>query len=133
MRDFVRSETLRLLERFGVELKRAAREADADAIHDLRVSIRRLSRCLRVFAAFYPGRRWKKMRAELHGLLECAGAVRDRDIALELIRQAGISPRTAIHRKLSREREAAEREMLAEIERWRRRDPSARWRGKLGV
>jgi hypothetical protein len=37
MREYVRAETGRLLERFGAELKRAARGADADAIHDLRV------------------------------------------------------------------------------------------------
>jgi CHAD domain-containing protein len=131
MREYVRAETGRLLERFGAELKRAARGADADAIHDLRVSIRRLSRCLRVFAGFYPGRSWKKIRAELHGLLQAAGAVRDRDIALALIGQAGVSPRTAIHRKLATARTAASREMAAEIGRWSRRDPAAKWRRKL--
>jgi len=131
MREYVRAETARLLDRFGAELKRAARDADADAIHDLRVSIRRLSRCLRVFAGFYPGRSWKKIRAGLHGLLQSAGAVRDRDIALALIGQAGVSPRTAIHRKLSAERAAASHEMAADIERWDRRDPAAKWRRKL--
>jgi len=133
MREYVRAETARLLEHFGAELKRAARGADADAIHDLRVSIRRLSRCLRVFAAFYPDGAWKQIRAQLRGLLQSAGAVRDRDIALALIGKAGVSPRTAIHRKLSTERKAAEREMVAEIGRWSRRDPAAKWRRKLEI
>ena len=133
MRDYVRTQTGRLLLRFAAELKRAARNPDADTIHDLRVSIRRLSRCLRVFAAFYPDRSWKKIRARLHGLLERAGAVRDRDIALELIAAAGVSPRAAIHRQLSTERQAAEREMAEEIARWSRRDPSAAWRRKLEI
>jgi CHAD domain-containing protein len=133
MRDYVRAETGRLVERFGAELKRAAREADADAIHDLRVSIRRLSRCLRVFAGFYPGRSWKKIRAELHGLLQSAGAVRDRDIALELIGEAGVSARAGICRRLSTERKAAELEMIEEIGRWSRRDPAAKWRRKLEI
>jgi CHAD domain-containing protein len=133
MREYVREETARLLERFGAELKRAAEIADADAIHDLRVSIRRLSRCLRVFATFYPGSSWKKIRAQLSGLLQFAGAVRDRDIALELIGKAGVSPRAAIHRRLSTERKEAEYEMVAEIARWSRRDPARRWRRKLEV
>ncbi|MGP8245814.1 MAG: CHAD domain-containing protein [Bryobacteraceae bacterium] len=133
MREYVRAETARLLERFGEELGRAARDVDADGIHDLRVSIRRLSQCLRVFASFYPGRSWKKIRAELRGLLQSAGAVRDRDIALELIEEAGVSARAGIHRQLRAQRKAAEREMVEEIGRWNRRDPAAKWRRKLEI
>ena len=47
MRDYVHRQTSILLRRFGMQVTRAARDGDPDAIHDLRVSIRRLSRCLR--------------------------------------------------------------------------------------
>ena len=42
--------------------KQAAREGDADSIHDVRVAMRRLSRCLRVFAPFYPQGSVEKIR-----------------------------------------------------------------------
>src|ERR1051326_5383177 len=84
MRDFVQRQTTDLLAKLSAEIERAAGDRDPDAIHDLRVAIRRLSRCLRVFSQFYPGRSWKKARAQLSELMHAAGAVRDRDIALEL-------------------------------------------------
>ena len=56
MREYVRLQTAMLLRRLAFQVSRNARSGrDADAIHDLRVAIRRLNRCLRVFAEFYPG------------------------------------------------------------------------------
>ena len=77
MRDYARQQTALLIRRFAAALHRAAREADADSIHDVRVAMRRLSRCLRVFAPFYPDGSWKKIRRRISTLLAAAGAVRD--------------------------------------------------------
>ena len=79
MREFARSQTAFLLRRFAYQAGRVSRDCGADAIHDLRVSIRRLNRCLRTFADFYPRRSWKPVRRKLHALMEAAGAVRDDD------------------------------------------------------
>jgi len=131
MREYARRQTAALLQGLAAEIGRAAREQSADAIHDLRVAIRRLSRCLRSFAQFYPSRSWKKARAQLSELLHAAGAVRDRDIALELLAEAGISGRAAIAARLEAERLKARRELALEIQRWHDRDFTAKWRSQL--
>jgi CHAD domain-containing protein len=131
MLDYVRHETAILLRRLAYQLNRAARNGDADSIHDLRVAIRRLSRCLRVFAAFFPGDSWKKIRRQLSELMEAAGRVRDRDIALQLLAEAGIPAHAAIATRLAAERRKASRELLLEIRRWKGRSFSKKWRSRL--
>lgn len=131
MREYVRLETAILLRRFAFQVNRAARAGDADSIHDLRVAIRRLSRCLRVFSRFYPDGSWKKIRQELAELLDRAGAVRDRDIALELLAASGIPPSAAIITRLQEERRKAGQVLLLEIRRWRGRGFSRKWRIRL--
>src|ERR1017187_6125566 len=95
MHDYACLETAILLRRLAYQSNRAARDGDADSIHDLRVAIRRLSRCLRVFAPFFPVGSWKKIRRQLAGLMKATGEVRDRDIALQLLAEARVSPRAA--------------------------------------
>jgi CHAD domain-containing protein len=131
MRDYARLQTAILLRRLAYQLNRTARDGDADSIHDLRVAIRRLSRCLRVFAAFFPGDSWKKVRHQLAELMEAAGRVRDRDIALQLLAEAGISARAAIATRLAGERRKTSRELLLEIRRWKGRSFSRKWRSRL--
>lgn len=133
MREYVRLQTATLLRRFAFQVNRAARSSDADSIHDLRVAIRRLSRCLSVFSQFYPGRSWKKIRRELADLLDGAGAVRDRDIALELLASAGIPKSAAIVTRLQEERRKAGKELLLEIRRWKGRSFSRKWRIRLDL
>jgi CHAD domain-containing protein len=133
MREYARQQTEALFGRLALEISRSAREGGADRVHDLRVVIRRLSRCLRSFSKFYPRRSWKKARAQLSELLHMAGAVRDRDIAIELLARAGISGRAAIVTRLSAERAKASRELAAEIRRWRDEGFAGKWRSQLGV
>ncbi|HKE21473.1 MAG TPA: CHAD domain-containing protein [Bryobacteraceae bacterium] len=133
MRDYVQQQTAALLTKLAAEVDRAAGDATPDAIHDLRVSIRRLSRCLRAFAQFYPGRSWKKARAELSDLLHTAGEVRDRDIALEMLAKAGMVRRSVIIAKLEAQRAKAHGELVNEIRRWRDRKITGKWRSRLEV
>lgn len=131
MRDYARSQTAMLLRRFAFQVNRTARTADADSIHDLRVSIRRLSRSLRVFAQFFPDGSWKKARKQLSELMQAAGDVRDRDIALELLENAGFSRSTVLARQLEAERRAAMRQLMAEVRTWDERGFFAKWRTRL--
>jgi CHAD domain-containing protein len=133
MREYVHEQTLILLRRFGLQLTRAARSGDADAIHDLRVSIRRLSRCLRVFAEFYPGRGWKKFRRRLKELMDASGRVRDRDVALSVLAKAEFPADSIVVRRLHRDRAAALVELMAVTRRWKHHGAPAKWRGQLGI
>ena len=131
VREYVRVQTGNLLRHLASQVTRAARSGDAEAIHDLRVAIRRLSRCLRVFAGFYPKHSWKPVRRRLAGLMEACGSVRDRDIAVGLLAKAGVSARSPLVRQLDAERRAAGEELRRELRRWEKRGFAQRWRGRL--
>jgi len=133
MREYALQQTATLLRRFAFQVNRAARHGNAEAIHDLRVAIRRLSRCLKVFSQFYPDQHWKRIRRQLSGLMEMAGQVRDRDIALELLAEARVSKSAPVVRRLEDERRRAAAGLALEIRRWHRQNRSKKWRSSLGL
>lgn len=133
MRDHVRLQTAILLRRFAYQAAHAANSGTTDAIHDLRVAIRRLSNCLRVFAQFYPGHSAKRIRHRLASLMDLAGAVRDLDVALELLVQAGIPPNAVFAARLRDERRKAANRLAHEMRLWSNRGFSKKWRGRLDL
>ena len=133
MDRYAREQASARLNRFAVQLRRASRSPDADAIHDLRVSIRRLSQCLKIFGEFFPAREVKKVRRRLRKILGAAAEVRNRDIAAELARKAGVSADSPVLARLSDERMITGKELEVALKRWRQRELSSRWRTKLGV
>jgi CHAD domain-containing protein len=84
MREYAQETVARLLQRVAQELERAAVTPDEDAVHDVRVSIRRASQALRVFSRLLPRREARAIRSRLKTVLDEASAVRDCDIALGL-------------------------------------------------
>ena len=133
MRDHVRLQTAILLRRFAYQVAHAANSGTAEAIHDLRVAIRRLSNCLRVFARFYPAHSAKRIRHRLTGLMALAGAVRDLDIALELLFQSGAPPKAPLATRLRDERRKAANRLAREIRLWSNRGFSKKWRSHLDL
>jgi len=110
------SETRVCLHHFKTNLRHAAKHPDdPDAIHDLRVSIRRLTQCFRVFHA--PA---KKMRKRLHKIMQHCGAVRNCDIALELLAECGL-PESPSVPKLKKSRERAAQKLHRNLKKERRR------------
>ncbi len=63
-------------------LERAAFEADEEAIHDMRVAIRRLRAALRIARPFFRPKRLEGVRTRLQEAAEVLGAVRDLDVIL---------------------------------------------------
>jgi CHAD domain-containing protein len=133
MRDHVKLQTGILLRRFAYQVAHTANSETADAIHDLRVSIRRLSNCLRVFTQSYPAHSAKRIRRRLSDLMELAGAVRDLDITLELLVQAGMPPKAALAGRLRDERRKAANRMAREIRVWKNQGFSRKWRSRLDL
>ena len=131
VREYVRVQTGILLGGLASQVNRTARTGDAEAIHDLRVAVRRLSRCLRVFARFYPARSWKPIRRRLSGLMDACGSVRDRDIAIELLEKAGVAATSPLVRQLDEERRTADGELRRELRRWKKDRFSRRWSARL--
>jgi CHAD domain-containing protein len=133
MREYVHRQTVLLLGRFTLALQRAARAGDADSIHDVRVAMRRLSRCLRVFAAFYPEGAAKKVRRRISSLMDLAGAARDCDIAIELVGRAGAAGSRSVVAQLRELRSQRGRTLVDEIRRWKHRDFARQWRRRLEI
>jgi CHAD domain-containing protein len=133
MQDYVRKRGATLLRRLAFRLNRAAKLRNADSIHDLRVSIRRFDQCLRVFHAFFPKHHKKKIHRRLHKIMALSGDVRNRDIALELLKKAGVPDTSPVSVTMLQDRKQAQRALLSEFDRWGRRDVSKKWGTRLGL
>ncbi len=133
MRSYAAAQTSDLLRRVAYQANRTSRLKNADAVHDLRVSIRRLSQCLRVFCQFFPHESGKRIRLKLDRVMDLASEVRNRDIASELLRKAAFPAGSPLVRTLLQERQQAERALVAALKRWNRKDSQRKWRSKLGI
>jgi len=133
MRKVVRSQTATRLKKLDAELGHAGRKPkDADAIHDLRVSIRRLSRELRVFEAWFEAGRVKNIRRRLRKLMEHCAAVRNCDVAIEVLRTAKCR-NPALFAALEEERRRTRRVLAGKLANWLRRNRVRKWRARLRV
>src|SRR5215472_15194520 len=111
MDNFAAAQAARLLGKLAFQVRHAAKHPDEEAIHDLRVSIRRLSQCLREFHQFFPRRETKKILKELGKVMDLAAEMRNRDIAVELIAKEGGPQEAAFLASLRAEREQMKRKL----------------------
>ena len=58
---------------------------DIESLHDMRVSARRLRAVLRIFRECFPKKKFRKQDERLHALIRSLGAVRERDVFLDLL------------------------------------------------
>lgn len=133
MRDYALECGSLLLRRLAFQMHRAARLRDPESIHDLRVSIRRFQQCLVVFAQFFPRGQAKKIRRRLHQIMQVAGEIRNRDIALELVERSGLPAAITLQGRLREEARQLHGELVRLLGRWGRRDLSRRWGSRLGL
>ena len=89
------------------EARKTLENGHADAIHDLRVSIRRLTQALRAFEALVGKKRAKQLRRRLRRWMDAAAEIRNRDIALELLAASGMEAGGAVAGRLIAARQAA--------------------------
>jgi CHAD domain-containing protein len=133
MDKFASGQASRLLGKLAFQVRHAAKHPDEEAIHDLRVSIRRLSQCLREFRQFFPRRETKKILKQLGKVMDLAAEMRNRDVAIELIGKDGRSSESVFLANLRHERERAKQKLSRALVQWRRRDFSRKWRPWLAV
>lgn len=89
---FAVKETKLRLQRYSKNLRHAAKHpADPEAIHDLRVSVRRVVQAFKTFAELLDPAPVKKLRRRLHKVMDLCAAVRNCDVALGLLDQVGIT------------------------------------------
>ena len=115
---YAEKETKIRLKHFSKNLRRAAKHSeDPEAIHDLRVSIRRVVQAFKTFRDLLDPAPVKKLRRRLHKLMDLCAAVRNCDVALTLLDQVGATGAAVsrlkktrgdavekLHRRLAKER-----------------------------
>jgi CHAD domain-containing protein len=131
MRAYAQQQTRTLLRRVAYQFNQTLRVGDADAVHDLRVSIRRFSQCLRVYAQFFPDGEARKIRQKLKTVMQAASAVRDYDITLELLQAAGIAKQSKAVAALDKRRKQVEKQLMDTIRGSSGLNFSRKWRARL--
>lgn len=126
-------ETAERIRRFAFELNRSAKRADEEAIHDLRVSVRRLEQCLDLFEDLLPHRAAKKAHKRMRKVMQRAAEVRNRDIALTLLKESGVAGAKDVASSLAKERKQAASELTAQLRSLKEKEISRKWSVKLKV
>jgi CHAD domain-containing protein len=135
MHDYAIDQMNRLLTTLAFRVHRAAKKPGPDEIHDLRVSIRRFSQGLQLFADFFPKWEVKKIRRMLKRMMRLTSSIRDRDITLEFLAEShpASSPHSVHRPRLAKERGAYQRQFAEMVRRWSAHDFSAKWRNGLSL
>ncbi len=89
--EYVRQHVTDLIEAVEQQSRLAATDSSEHGVHDLRVSIRRLSENLRVFEDLFPRGAAKTVRKNLRVAMHMAGEARNHDIARKLMDKARVS------------------------------------------
>ena len=121
----------KLLRRLAHRLNQAASSPDPDAVHDLRVAIRRFQQFLRVFCQFLPDRTARKIRRRLRKIMKSAGEVRNRDIAAMLLKETDSRSSLELSTSLARRRLQAEQDLVGLLNRLQKSDFERKWHAKL--
>jgi CHAD domain-containing protein len=130
-RKFAAEQTCKLLRRLAFQVNRGVKSHDADAIHDLRVSIRRFSQALVVFKPSFRGKEMRKIRQRLKRIMVPAGEVRNYDIALKLVSKSPLKDPSELRSKLQGRRKESERALISLLKRWTERKSSQKWRVEM--
>jgi CHAD domain-containing protein len=93
------------------------KSADADAVHDLRVKIRRLSQAQTVFQSSFGVKEHKGFRSRLKKLMTQAGAVRDCDITMKLASKSKWTS-AALLSRVEAARQDAEQALHKSLRQW---------------
>lgn len=130
-RKFAAQNTARLLGRLAFQMNVTRKSPDADAVHDLRVAIRRFSQALGVFKSCIAGKDTRKIRRRMKKLMLAAGAVRDCDVALKFLSKSRGAEAVSLRSKFQTQRKDGERTLAAALKRRMERKSSLKWRTAL--
>jgi CHAD domain-containing protein len=123
-RPFAVEQARGQLKRLSSQISRAIKSSNADAVHDLRVAIRRFTQAIAVTDLRKNRRRLKKMMAD-------AGEVRNCDVALKLNNRFKAPQAVHLQSRLESRRKESEDVLVAGLIKWRDRRLSVKWRAAL--
>jgi len=131
MLQFANEQIASRLATLMFQVRRVAAVQDTESIHDLRVAIRRFSQSITAFSSLLPKQEVKRIRKRLKRMMDAAGEVRERDIALAYLENAGVSADDPLRGRIASERALAERILVDKTRRWNRTSRSRKWRAGL--
>jgi len=120
--EFAVASTRVLVRKLTSQIRTSLRSDDAEAVHDLRVSIRRLVQALFVFEPCLSRREIGKARRRLKRIMAAAGLVRNCDIATKLCGKRA----ARFQKKIQSRRDDARRKLIIALKRWTHGDYSSR-------
>ncbi len=127
IRPYAAERASALLAGLEAQVRRASKAHGPNTIHDLRVSIRRFSRCLGAFAPLFGSRRVRRIRRRLRRVMSPAGEVRSLDIAVSLWKRARQPADSPCVSRLQRDRRQACKKLQKRLKRLRDRDVARKW------
>ena len=128
IREYAAAQTATLLDTAARAVSAAAKSPDAEAVHKMRVSIRRLQQAMRLFAQFLKKRGAARVRKQLKQIMTAAGELRNFDIAIPLVKRLG-TPLPEL-----KERRIIAKQRLAEVlGRTVQPDLRSQWAAELGI
>lgn len=130
-RQFAGEQTSRLLRHLAFQMNQAVKSCTPDAVHDVRVAIRRFTQAIAVFRPCFPGKDLRKIRRRLKDVMKAAGEVRDCDVALKLLAKSRMPDSSVVQSKVRNRRREAARVLVVELKRWTDRQMSIKWRAAL--
>ena len=108
---FVRNSIAALIAAADAQIERARKDRSPDAVHDLRVALRRLLNVLACFEQPLGRTRTRRLRKSARAIMSAGGSVRDRDIALGLAAEAGLEADSQSVCVLQRQRALYEKQL----------------------
>ncbi|HYO82402.1 MAG TPA: CHAD domain-containing protein [Bryobacteraceae bacterium] len=122
------AKTADLLDDAAAAISAAAESPDPEAIHKMRVAIRRFQQALRLFRQFLRKKGLRRVRTELKEIMTAAGNVRNYDIAIGLVRKA-----RGTTEALTVDRAAARQQFATLLQTAVRPGMDREWRSVLGL
>jgi CHAD domain-containing protein len=128
---FASASVTKLLERLAYQVHHTVHTADVEALHDLRVAVRRFGQSLYLFKPAFSAKEVRKIRRRLKDLMDLTNDARDCDVALALLQKHKLPGTAAMEQALRARRKEAVRLLLPALRQWSSRDSSSKWRAAL--
>jgi CHAD domain-containing protein len=128
---FAADSVTKLLERLAFRIHHVRQNGDVEAVHDLRVAIRRFGQSLVLFKNVFAGKEVKKIRRRLKELMKLTNEARDCDVGIELLSESELAGAPSLVERLRKRRKEAMRLLVPELRRWSARKTSSKWRAAL--
>jgi CHAD domain-containing protein len=112
---------------------RAAEQSpdDPDAVHDLRVAIRHFHQAIRILPQAFDRPLAKSVKRRLKKVMSLLGALRNRDIAPEILQAASVTPDEALLKEIQKDRRTGQKHLARQLESWQKQEVLREWKTKM--